>query len=52
MQHSKAVPGDHDLNRLVDTIVIDLLNASEAAFAGALELQRNRAGQNAQLHCR
>jgi hypothetical protein len=28
LQHSKAVPGDHDLNRVGDAIVIGLRNAS------------------------
>jgi hypothetical protein len=34
LQHSKAVPGDHDLNRVGDAIVIGLRNASEVASGG------------------
>ena len=34
VQHSKAVRGDHDLNRGGDAIVIGLRNGSQAASGG------------------
>jgi hypothetical protein len=51
-QHSKAMAGDHGLNRDGDAIVMPLLDASGSIREVDVELQRTRSGQNAQLHCR
>jgi hypothetical protein len=52
LQHSKAAPGDHDLNRVGDAIVMGGRNASVAAsggIAGDLKLQRVQARQHTGL---